>query len=999
MQNTECSNEDTMDAFDGEDYLEFLSTETSDMVSDLINEYSRVKVSDNSAERMSDFDEDVNDTISEDDVTPDDDSDEDYISETAYQSKRRKKKKTVRRRKLKNSRGKKTSKSTTVQQPKAKYYRRHLPEQLQSILGHASLCFANGEVKKAITLCKDVIREKPKLHDAYELLSVFYGDLGNRTKCFHHAMAAAMLNRATDASRWKELAETATELGFHSQAVLCLKNAINLEPMNWALYDAKNKVHALLQEPRKVLETELAAVKGMLNSEEMTYDHYLQYTESIYRKCKAENDQKGAQLCLKYYLLKLKSADKICYEKLNNYIVMLIAAKDFENIINDRKAHRSWTLFAMRLHMRDCASKQAKRSWAVHEFSPLKMFLRKCEVKNFEIGKVKSITVDRVDIPDDFSPEILARVILAWLNLKHYNNALVFLQCLEDHYPMSMKYRDAYLLVMDTYFFVHHYSQAVEIAERLVQVCGPDDVEVQLKYADFLIAINETNQALEIYERTMEKQPTQPLARLKLATLLQKLGRVEEAMEVLELFDKRGVDELGALDAELLYEQCQILGRKQLWSQYFISGKHLMAMYFKEIHSQKCFAQIRNSYISRSANFRTCVLNTVANSPLKKLVNRVPEVGKFAKKLITGKQLWSVFDKYEELLHLTAFASQSMLLLKAGYLKKIDSRLLLAAVQCRNVNVIWNVFRYCVAVVDENYYWNLLGMIFTMTQDVCYNRYILRQIALSPDCVPLAWINGNNSLVAGSHQHALVEYFYVQLSHPDIPLINLLEGLSLLHMGSRRLMLRAQDSSIQALAVLSRYKCLRGDCQEVYYNFGRAMQQLGIIHLAICYYRKVLQMEPEVKMTNNANEGEYFLSNPFDLRPLAAFNLSVIYFQSGNEMAALSLYNKYLPEPVVVILSLKFVENVAIMRTLSILFLLLFITVEAFPRTKRQMPFEGIGPEIPPPPPPPNEGFNNPQMQFEGGPGPAIPNQFNEGFQQPFVNPNFGNPVIEGGLI
>ncbi|KRY38045.1 General transcription factor 3C polypeptide 3 [Trichinella spiralis] len=970
MQNTECSNEDTMDAFDEEDYLEFLSTETSDMVSDLINEYSRVKVSDNSAERMSDIDEDVNDTSSEDDVTPDDDSDEDYMSETAYQSKRRKKKKTVRRRKLKNTRGKKTSKSTTVQQPKAKYYRRHLPEQLQSILGHASLCFANGEVKKAITLCKDVIRERPKLHDAYELLSVFYGDLGNRTKCFHHAMAAAMLNRATDASRWKELAETATDLGFYSQAVLCLKNAINLEPMNWALYDAKNKVHALLQEPRKVLETELAAVKGMLNSEEMTYDHYLQYTESIYRKCKAENDQKGAQLCLKYYLLRLKSAGKICYEKLNNYIVMLIAAKEFENIIN-----------------------------AVHEFSPLKMFLRKCEVKNFEIGKVKSITVDRVDIPDDFSPEILARVILAWLNLKHYNNALVFLQCLEDHYPMSMKYRDAYLLVMDTYFFVHHYSQAVEIAERLVQVCGPDDVEVQLKYADFLIAINETNQALEIYERTMEKQPTQPLARLKLATLLQKLGRVEEAMEVLELFDKRGVDELGALDAELLYEQCQILGRKQLWSQYFISGKHLMAMYFKEIQSQKCFAQIRNSYISRSANFRTCVLNTVANSPLKKLVNRVPEVGKFAKKLITGKQLWGVFDKlcdicieneqYEELLHLTAFASQSMMLLKAGYLKKIDSRLLLAAVQCRNVNVIWNVFRYCVAVVDENYYWNLLGMIFTMTQDVCSNRYILRQIALSPDCVPLAWINGNNSLVAGSHQHALVEYFYVQLSHPDIPLINLLEGLSLLHMGSRRLMLRAQDCSIQALAVLSRYKCLRGDCQEVYYNFGRAMQQLGIIHLAICYYRKVLQMEPEVKMTNNTNEGEYFLSNPFDLRPLAAFNLSVIYFQSGNEMAALSLYNKYL----------KFVENVAIMRTLSILFLLLFITVEAFPRTKRQMPFEGIGPEIPPPPPPPNEGFNNPQMQFGGGPGPVIPNQFNEGFQQPFVNPNFDNPVIGGGLI
>ncbi|KRY86257.1 General transcription factor 3C polypeptide 3 [Trichinella pseudospiralis] len=943
MQNTECSNEDTMEVFDEEDYLEFLSTETSDMVSDLINEYSRVKVSENNTEKMWDVDEDIDDAVSKDDVTPDDDSDEDYMSETAYPSKSRKKKKVVRRRNLKNSKKKKTSKSTTVQQPRAKCYRRNLPEQLQSILGHASLCFANGEVQKAITLCKDVIRERPKHHDAYELLSVFYGDLGNLTKCFHHAMAAAMLNRATDASRWKELAETATELGFHSQAVICLKNAINLEPMNWALYDAKNKVHAFLQEPRKVLETELAAVKGMLNSEEMTYDHYLQYTESIYRKCKAENDQKGARLCLRHYLLKLKSVGKICYEKLNDYIVMLIAAKEFETIISVRFCFAGFqmsnSLFIDTLcneaSYAGLGMKAGKTfvDWqigivaklAMHEFSPLKMFLRKCEVKNFEISKVKSITIDRVYIPDDFSAEILARAVAAWLNLKHYNNALVFFQCLKDHYPMSVKYRNAYLLVMDTYYFVHQYSEAVEIAERLVQVCGPvcedakqnttismaicqlisfqDDVEVQLKYADFLIAIDETDKALEIYERIMEKQPTQPLARLKLATLLQKLGRVEEAMEVLELFDKRGVDELGALDAELLYEQCQILARKQLWSQYFISGKHLMAMYFKEIQSQKCFTQIRNSYISRSANFRSCVLSTVANSALKKLVNRVPEVGKLAKKLITGKQLWSVFDKlcdicieneqYEELLYLTAFASQSMVLLKAGYLKKIDSRLLLAAVQCRNVNVIWNVFRYCMPVVDENYYWNLLGMVFTMTQDVCYNRYILRRISLNPDCVPLAWINGNNSLVAGSHQHAL-EYFYVQQSHPDIPLINLLEGLSLLHIGCRRLMLRAQDCSIQALAVLSRYKYLRGDCQEVYYNFGRAMQQLGMHHLAISYYRKVLQMEPEVKMTNNADEGEQFLSNPFDLRPLAAFNLSVIYLQSGNEMASLSLYNKYL---------------------------------------------------------------------------------------------------------
>ena len=43
----------------------------------------------------------------------------------------------------------------------------------------------------------------------------------------------------------------------------------------------------------------------------------------------------------------------------------------------------------------------------------------------------------------------------------------------------------------------------------------------------------------------------------------------------------------------------------------------------------------------------------------------------------------------------------------------------------------------------------------------------------------------------------------------------------------------------QACSFLNTYKELRGECQEVYYNLGRAMHQLGLLPAAIFYYKKV----------------------------------------------------------------------------------------------------------------------------------------------------------------
>eukprot|EP00105_Crassostrea_gigas_P042051 XP_019926199.1 PREDICTED: general transcription factor 3C polypeptide 3-like [Crassostrea gigas] len=77
---------------------------------------------------------------------------------------------------------------------------------------------------------------------------------------------------------------------------------------------------------------------------------------------------------------------------------------------------------------------------------------------------------------------------------------------------------------------------------------------------------------------------------------------------------------------------------------------------------------------------------------------------------------------------------------------------------------------------------------------------------------------------------------------------------------------------------------LRGECQEIYYNLGRALHQLGLTYAAIHYYKKGLTFPPIIE------DGE----NRFDLTHQLAYNLMIIYKSSGSDALARHIMNRYL---------------------------------------------------------------------------------------------------------
>ncbi|KND00364.1 transcription factor TFIIIC subunit TFC4 [Spizellomyces punctatus DAOM BR117] len=127
--------------------------------------------------------------------------------------------------------------------------------------------------------------------------------------------------------------------------------------------------------------------------------------------------------------------------------------------------------------------------------------------------------------------------------------------------------------------------------------------------------------------------------------------------------------------------------------------------------------------------------------------------------------------------------------------------------------------------------------------------------------------------------------FYLKAYHlcPNDPLINFSLGLAHLHRGMQRKSDNRHMHIMQGFTFIMRYYELRNENVEASYNVGRAFHQIGLTHLAIPYYEKVLQGSDKGKTVDAAQ----------DLKGEAAYNLSMIYVGNGSMGLAEQLLKKY----------------------------------------------------------------------------------------------------------
>ncbi|KAI9014686.1 hypothetical protein BC832DRAFT_546156 [Gaertneriomyces semiglobifer] len=142
---------------------------------------------------------------------------------------------------------------------------------------------------------------------------------------------------------------------------------------------------------------------------------------------------------------------------------------------------------------------------------------------------------------------------------------------------------------------------------------------------------------------------------------------------------------------------------------------------------------------------------------------------------------------------------------------------------------------------------------------------------------------GHLMQAARSYLSAIAFFVKAYALCPEDPLINLSLGVAHLLRAMQRKSENRHLHVVQGLTFIMRYHTIRGETQEASYNVGRAFHHIGLNHLAIPYYEKVLHLSDEGKLPDPS----------LDLKGEAAYNLSLIYISSGSVGLAEEVLRNY----------------------------------------------------------------------------------------------------------
>ncbi|CAI7805164.1 unnamed protein product, partial [Closterium sp. NIES-54] len=175
-----------------------------------------------------------------------------------------------------------------------------------------------------------------------------------------------------------------------------------------------------------------------------------------------------------------------------------------------------------------------------------------------------------------------------------------------------------------------------------------------------------------------------------------------------------------------------------------------------------------------------------------------------------------------------------------------------------------------------------------------------------PACVAAVLVSGHHHALRGHMQGACREYLRAHRLQPHDPLICLCCGVALLNLSLGSRLRDRSQCVLQGMALLQQYAQLSGDTQEVHFNLGRAFHHVGLLHLAVDHYKRVLSSTtslPHIATTEqpgsrvrrsrdlNNHEGQECDAG---LKQEAAHNLVAIYRNSGADALARQVMRSYL---------------------------------------------------------------------------------------------------------
>jgi len=529
-------------------------------------------------------------------------------------------------------------------------------------------------------------------------------------------------------------------------------------------------------------------------------------------------------------------------------------------------------------------------------------------------------SASKLTLPEDLPIDLRVKIVVCLIHLRQLHQIKeilfpLFLQAVED-------VGDLYIDVADAFAENGDHEQALPILSILLASHKYNMAGVWLSKGQCLHSLGRLEEAALAYAQVVNLAPNHLDARLVLASLHQQLGRPNQALDVLN--DSRGREDvpdtikqavamdtssvyteesdtdqteptIQPQDFRLLFHKCALLHSQNRTDEFLEAGIELFKLFFSDVYDIK---ELEDMAL-KSIRWRREAKKSEAPEQEEKRSKTGVHGNSKVDTGIRTEEWWDMFKKVVSTLsHLKRHADAQHLMLcglssdrfnDASFQTDLLFMSVVALYLNREYRLAFDALKILVGR-DRNkpVLWNIMARITAKTGDTRHQRYILRLLIKNPDELPLVLYSGHNAATSGSYRFAVGEYVRAFRQIPHDPLVTLCLGLQYVQLACQRFPRSRHSCVVQGIIFLFQYLGLRGECQEAFYNIGRAFHQLGLLQFAIHYYNKALEF-PLHESSKNDGQATAKFSEKHDLHRETAFNLSLIYRASGNELMAREL--------------------------------------------------------------------------------------------------------------
>ncbi|XP_018570885.1 general transcription factor 3C polypeptide 3 [Anoplophora glabripennis] len=705
-----------------------------------------------------------------------------------------------------------------------------LSPHLKGLMGEANLRYARGDREIAKKMCFEVIRQSPDAYEPYLTLSQMYENT-NLRKCKGFLMLASHL-ASSNVSIWCRLAEVFQQEGNIMEAVRCYSKAIKYEPKNIWLH--KKRIELL--EHKGDVKMILMCKQTLANN--IPKKQYETVLNLVMEVAKEHFKQKNYARAIEALKIPLKRIPTQVTKDVINMLLELL-------LLNERYS--------------EC----------------LDIFTQFCGFSfDITVTEENNIIVNSYLKPPALEVDLKIKFIVCLVKLRTENLLpdLIDSMLTEDNIEAVT---DLYLDVVEALMQMGYYQDALKLLIPMVK--NSTLAGIWLKYAECLVGCQMPDQAIEAYFTVMALAPSHVELLYPLAMLLLQQDKKKEALEVLsqDLTTNK-------LDVAVLIEQMKLLKQINDWDSYWKSVELLLS---------------RHCIVLKNPEELQIVLT---HATAKEKVTRLKKIRNFRGdysevemnyESIREPGIEEEYGIYKDVLQLTIDRKEYSVLQKFAFMglcskrfnKFFDEIFLFAHFACifnRDAFHGYSLIRDIILKhPHNNLCWNWFTLVIQSPDDLRHSRFLERyQYKISQDYRGL--VIANFEFSTGNYVSAL-NYYMNEFKQTRSAFSAFMLGVAMLQMYMQRTLDKNKKKVIAETVtyLFLNYSKTRGPLmeQESCYNLGRMYHQLGIMYLAEYYYRKAL------KVTNELIET---YPDILCLKREAAFNLHLIYKNSGNFIAA-----------------------------------------------------------------------------------------------------------------